>query len=347
MSDNPIREPFRSPQPLARPKDQAGGVSGEEGGNQTQAGSDQGGYGRSYGYSAYAGYGQQHGAHDTVMTHVRTVYRWRWPAASAFLAVVLAAALYVLTATPIYAGRVQILIQPENPNIVSFKEVLQQEKGTNEYYQTQYTVLRSRTLARRTIDALKLWNGPEFSSRKADSKPAGVMHGIGGVLAWVTSLVAHDPAKVGVPAAGEDEAEASVIDQFLDRLTVTPIRNSRLVDIRYESPNPQLAAAVANEIAKQYIDQSMEYKFLSTREATDWLSGQLTEQRKKLEASEQALQKYREQGNAVALEDRQNIVVQRLSDLSTAYTKARTARMEKEALYNQLLSLQTNRGAMD
>jgi capsular exopolysaccharide synthesis family protein len=108
-----------------------------------------------------------------------------------------------------------------------------------------------------------------------------------------------------------------------------------------------MAAVMANAVAKEYIAQNLEYKFLSTMEAAAWFGQQLAQERKKLEDSEQALQRYREQGDAVALEDRQNIVVQRLTDLNAAYTKARTDRFEKEALYNQLRSLQNDRTALD
>ena len=102
-----------------------------------------------------------------------------------------------------------------------------------------------------------------------------------------------------------------------------------------------------NALARQYIAQNLDYRFLSSKEASDWLNEQMATERKKLEASEQALQRYREKGDAVALEDSQNIVVQRLADLNTAYTQARTERIEKEALYNQLRSLQNDRAALD
>ena len=102
------------------------------------------------------------------------------------------------------------------------------------------------------------------------------------------------------------------------------------------STDPQLAADLANAHARAYIEQNLEYRFTASKDATDWLEGQLAEQRKKVEASEAELQRYKEQHDAVAVEDRQNIVVQRLSDLNGAATKAKTTRIEKEALYNQL-----------
>ena len=300
------------------------------------------GYGTSGQGYGYGGYGDVSGAEAHLMDYLRTLYRRRWTALTAFAVVFLAVAVYTFTATPVYEGRVQLLIEPENPNIVSFKEVIEQEKATNEYYQTQYTILKSRALARRTIEALKLWSSPELGGGEA-RKP-GI---VGGAVGWVAGLFSGGGEKPGIPGAGETERQSRVIDAFLAHLTVSPIRNSRLVDLRFASTSPDVSARVTNEVAKEYIEQNLEYKFLSTKEASDWLGQQLTEQRKKVETSELALQHYREQGDAVALEDRQNIVVQRLADLNAAVTKARTERIGKEALYQQLSSLQTNRAALD
>ncbi len=70
---------------------------------------------------------------------------------------------YTFTATPIYEARVQILIEKENSNVVTFKEAIEQNQITDDYYQTQYKILQSRALARRTLDALNLWNDTQFN----------------------------------------------------------------------------------------------------------------------------------------------------------------------------------------
>ena len=69
----------------------------------------------------------------------------------------------------------------------------------------------------------------------------------------------------------------------------------------------------------------------TTREASDFLTGQLAEQRQRLEESELALQAYRERTGSVSLEERQNVVVQRLADLNSAVTRANTSRIQKES----------------
>ena len=128
---------------------------------------------------------------------------------------------------------------------------------------------------------------------------------------------------------------------------MSPIRNSRLVDVKYRLDDPALASRIVNAVAKNYIEQDLEYKFVTSKGASDWLGARLAEQRKQVEQAETALQRYREQNDAISLEDRENIVVQKLSDLNAAVTQAKTDRFQKEALYKQLQSLTQDPAALD
>src|SRR6266853_713090 len=101
--------------------------------------------------------------------YLRVLYKRRWPAVTAFLLVFVSACIYTFTATPIYSARVQILIEKEASNVVAFKEAVEQNQSTDDYYQTQYRILQSRALARRTLNALKLWHHPQFDPG-ADSR---------------------------------------------------------------------------------------------------------------------------------------------------------------------------------
>ncbi|HMF99158.1 MAG TPA: polysaccharide biosynthesis tyrosine autokinase, partial [Vicinamibacterales bacterium] len=279
-----------------------------------------------------------------LLDYVRVLYKRRWTAGTAFLTVFVAVTIYVFTATPLYVSRAQILIEKENVNVVTFKEAVEQNQITDDYYQTQYRLLQSRALARRTLDSLQLWNHPQFSPQRTNTISVGALlrATVATIGAWFTT-----PAPAEESAADETKGQSAAIDRFLDALTVSPIRNSRLVDVKFESPDAALSAHVANALAKAYIEQNLEFKFTSSKEASDWLSERLGEQRKQVEASEQALQQYREQTDSVALEDKQNIVVQKLADLNTAVTRAKTERLQKEALYNQIVSLQDDRAAIE
>ena len=273
--------------------------------------------------------------------YLKVISHRRWAALSAFLVVMVAVVVYTFTATPVYRARVQLLIENENPNVVSFKEVIEQEKSTNDYYQTQYRMLQSRSLARRTLDQLGLW--PVFTPK---AQSGGISQRASTLAAPIRSLLPSSrPAEP--PAADETAEQSPAIDQFLVSLTVSPVRNSRLVELEYASPYPEVAANVANGLARAYIEQSLEFKYTSSKEASDWLGQRLAEQRGQVEASESALQRYREQNDAVSLEERQNIVVQKLADLNGAVTRAKTERIQKESAYNQIRSLQSNSASLD
>jgi len=292
------------------------------------------------------GYGSDILAGDEIhlMDYVRVLYKRRWPALTAFLIIVLSVAVYTFTATPIFEARVQILIEKEATNVVSFKEAFEQNQIADDYYQTQYKILQSRALARRTIDALKLWDHPQFIPNPNGSLAVSRLMKAPVVLmsGWFMSARPYEP-----PMAVETQSQSTTVDRFLDDLTVSPIRNSRLVDVKFESPSAALSASVANALAKAYIDQNLEFKFLSSKEASDWLGERLAEQRKQVETSEQAVQRYREQTDSVSLEEKQNIVVQKLADLNAAVTRAKTERIQKETAYNQIRTLQNDRAALD
>jgi capsular exopolysaccharide synthesis family protein len=280
--------------------------------------------------------------------YVKVLYKRRWVAMTSFALVVLAATVYSFTATPIYEAKTRLLIEAEEHNVVSFKQVLEEDQQKADYYQTQYNILQSRVLARKTIDTLKLWDSPHLGAPSKETS-FSLRQTIGGAFAAVTrafgsgeAAATHEPA-----AADETMAQSRAIDAFLLKLTVSPIRNSRLVDIRYRLSDPGLAASIVNTLAKSYIEQNLEYKFLASKEASDWLGERLVEERKKVEQAESALQRYREQNDALSLQDRENIVVQKLTDLNAAVTRAKTERITKEAMYNQLRGIQANTSALD
>lgn len=267
---------------------------------------------------------------------LRVLYKRRLTAMTGFVVVAVVGVLYVFSLTPLFEARVQLLIEVEQPNVLSFREVVDQNRATLDYFQTQYRILQSRTLARKTIEALHLWNDPRLVPRKTQTSRWQAVAGLLGMTVGPTD--AHNPETV---------EQARALDAFQSQLTVTPVRNSRLMELMFRSSDPTLAAQAVNGLAQAYMQQNLEFRFSASKEATDWLSGQLAEQRKRVEADELALQQYRERNDAVSLEDRQNIVVQKLVDLNAALTKAKTDRIQKEAVYNQVRTLQLNSGSID
>src|SRR2546422_4645199 len=93
-----------------------------------------------------------------------------------------------------------------------------------------------------------------------------------------------------------------VLERFLDRLTIDPVNRSRLVAVRFDSHDPELAARVVNTLAADYVDQSLEARWQATQKAAEWLSQQLVGVKAKLEKSEDELQSYARHNGLVFLE---------------------------------------------
>jgi capsular exopolysaccharide synthesis family protein len=283
-----------------------------------------------------------------VVASLRVLYRRRWIAATAVALVLLAVTVQTFTAVPVYEARTRLLIDADTPNVVEFKEIVEPEGGTFEYLQTQYKVLESRTLARRTIDALGWWDHPEFGGGTREPSPPSLRDRMVETARSLADRAGLSQLRVAEPPARDERADqARVIDTFTSRLAVVPVRFSRLVDVTFRSTDPVLAARAVNQLATSYIQQTLEFRFTASKDATDWLADQLAEQRRAVAESEAALQRYREEHDAVALEDRQNIVVQKLADLNAAVTRAKTDRIAREAQYQQLRVLARNPNTLD
>jgi succinoglycan biosynthesis transport protein ExoP len=283
-----------------------------------------------------------------LLDYVKVLYKRRGTGITVFLLVVGGVTVYTFTATPIYEARTRLLIETEEQNVVNFKQVVDEDQTKADYYQTQYNILQSRALARRTLDDLKLWDKAPFGGPADDSLT--IRKVIVGAPAAIAGLFRRSDDKVApnqIPGADETAAQSRAIDTFLSNLTVSPIRNSRLVDVKYDLPSPDLATRIINSLAKNYIEQNLEYKFMASKEASDWLGARLGEERKTVEAAEAKLQQYREQNDAISLTDRENITVQKLADLNAALTRAKTERIQKEAMYQQLQASQADPARLD
>ena len=278
--------------------------------------------------------------------YLRTLYKRRWLAAAVFGAVLVSAFLYVVTATRIYEATTRLHIEMDTPNVVNFEEVIAESRMARqqEYYRTQYEILRSRALARMTMDRLDLWEHPAFSGEGEETgfDPVGAVRAL---LQWPLQLFAPPPAAGAAP--GETGADSDAINRFLRALEVVPVRNSRIVDLTFASRDGRLAASVVNGLADAYIEQDLTFRNASSREASDWLRQRIAEQRAQVESAELAVQMYRETHGAVSLEDRQNVTGQELADLNAAATRAAADRIAHEARYREMQAVQHDPAALD
>ncbi|RPH59924.1 MAG: hypothetical protein EHM89_09820, partial [Acidobacteria bacterium] len=283
--------------------------------------------------------------HDIhVLDRLNVLFKYRYVALSVFAVVILGSLLRTYTTTPLYRAQARLLIEIEDERTAAMVGTI--NRGSNEYlqdpepyYNTQYRILTGRELGRRVVQRLNLGTVPEFNG--GGPTPTALSQTIASLRQQVEtpllSLLGRAPPSP--QASGTASDEGALVGAFLGRVSVEPVQNSRLVDVGFISADPQFAVRAVNVHAEEYVAQNFEQRRQNMARSLEWLTQELAKQQQKVEGSERALAQYREDQNALSLEDRQNIVVSRLNQLNDAVTRAKTNRVQKESLYNQIKSL--------
>lgn len=276
----------------------------------------------------------------SIVDYVGILQKRRALAIWAFLAVVVPVVPVLFVAPSIYAAAARLMLDPVASTPIDTRDGPGAGADAPRSFETQAETLRNRAVARQAIERLKLWDSPAFLASNGMPGPGDLWRRGRTAIAGLWSQAPPAPA-------GEQDRAAPLVDLLMSRVSIRPIENSRLVDLVVESRDPALASSIANTLAQLVVEQDMESRFQSAQHATEWLDKRLAEQRAAVERSEAALQQYREAHGSVSLDDRQNITVQRLADLNGALTRAKTERIAKEGLYNQLMALQHDQAALD
>ncbi len=276
--------------------------------------------------------------------YLRVILKRKWIIGTVAVIVLTLAVLSSMNREPYYSASVRLSIQRQSANVLVFPNMALPFFDPD-YYQTQYTILRSRPLAERVIRKLGLQESPEFkpSSRRSFSfDPKSSVVWLMKKLNPVNLFSGSSSAKGTIKPnnAGNNGISPGLVNALIGRLGVTPMKDSKMVvDLSFTGRHPHIIAQIANAIAEEYINMTMEAKIEAAQKMMTKLDEQLADQKEKVEESEIALQKYKEKQNIVSLEEKQNIVVQRLSQLNALVTGAKTERIAIETRYKELKKL--------
>jgi polysaccharide biosynthesis transport protein len=275
-----------------------------------------------------------------LLDRLAVLYRYRHLCVTVFVLVTAAMIIQGYSTVRVYLAQARILIEDERSTAIPG---LQNDSNTyyedpEPYYQTQYKILKGRDLTRRVVRRLRLETVPEFNGTKPPPPtPISMLRDLKTRLMGYVKSTPETPLEP--PKVDETADESALVAGFIGRVAVDPVRGSHLVDVTFIAEDPKFAAEAVNTLVDEYVSENLEIKLRSTQGMLAWLDKELANQQSRVEGSEKALAEYREKENALSLDDKQNIVLSRLNQLNDAQTKARTARVQKESLYNQVKSI--------
>lgn len=263
----------------------------------------------------------------------------------AFFAIVLISTLIsTLMTVPEYRATAKLEISLENPKVVNFDQVVELETKSEEFYETQYLLLKSKSLGKLVVEKLNLAERQELEAK--NSKPNIVSRAISSVKSLIRSTIGGikkmvvKPSDTGPSSADAAIAEVSkqdrLINSFIGGLEIAPIGNSRLVEVSYVSNDRKFAADAVNTLADTFIEWILNRKLDATKQGRDFLKKQIEQAQSNLEQSEEKLNEFAKSNDIVSLDEKMNITYHTFSELNDALAKAETARLEKESLYKHV-----------
>ncbi len=269
----------------------------------------------SYGYGGYSGYGSSgYGeadgtAHRSFQDYVLILRERIWYIIVVFLVVFSSALVYTTSATKIYEATATVQLLRDDPTVMQVEDVVDTQIRGAEDLNTQVKLLESMNLIEKVADRL---TGDELAQFLAPYE------------------------------TGEETVPLTPHGILAQNRKIVPQRLSLVIAVQYRHPDRIIAAKVANYFTDEFISFNSRQRIDETLKAVDELRIRAEQQGEKVNELARDLQAYREKNNMVSLDERRDIVTDRLKALGMHVTTVSTQLSEIEVRYNQLLERDGN-----
>lgn len=235
--------------------------------------------------------------------------------------------LLVNMLTPKYASEARLFI--ENSESIYTRPGGERQQGSEalpidaEAVASQVQMLYSRDLARAVIRKLGLNSNPEFDPMLRGRSIVSVLASMAGFI--------RDPAAL--------TAEERVLETYFERLAVYPVERSRVIEVKFLSKNPDLAAQITNAIVEQYLEAQARSKLDRDRRANQSLERKIDDLRQAVAEAEARAQEFRIRNDILLGPQSQTLSSQQLGEISSQISVADAQRAEAQAKANTIRDL--------
>jgi len=245
---------------------------------------------------------------------VLAILRRRWLVVGVTVVLAMAAAALALTLLqPRWRASTTLVLHMSGPQVMDKVQGVADDHdsrvvGYKEYYQTQRTIMHSRAVSEIALAKLGLASDPVFLG----------IDGIESEAERVAAAAAIDP-----------------IERLRELVAIEEIRNSRVVEVSAEYPDPIVAQEIANAVADAYLEYVKSSRTDVGSGAKEDIERELLESTQAVQTAELALQKFKDEHEiaAASMSDRQHAIIEDIGHLKSL---AREAEAEREKLENIL-----------
>jgi polysaccharide biosynthesis transport protein len=308
--------------------------------------------------SSYYGYDldgeSDQGAYSRLHDYLRSARKHLWLILGIVVVVTTLVAFYMARQPDVYEsqGHIQVDLEAANSPLgaKSNSFVLSIPSQDPTYFNTQIQILSSTGLLGRVVKTLDLEHSREFlspqiSESRSTWESLKRMVGFGkkdieAQRNQALERLASD--SLAPPTSREDLSEinrlAPYVENLQGRLSVKPINETRLIEIRFKHADPQVAAKILNAIADAFVYSNLERKTETSDKAGDFLQKRILELQTEIRSGEERLINYAKNHQILSLDASQNTVVDRLAGLNKQLLDAENERKSAEAAHRASLA---------
>jgi succinoglycan biosynthesis transport protein ExoP len=245
----------------------------------------------------------------------------------------LAGFAYIITAVPKYTATTQILIDSQKDKIDGSTSIVDLMFDTGAI-DSQVEVLKSDRTALAVVAKLNLVSDPHFMMGRATpiDRARAMLRSAFNLSRWFEARTKSQPE------VDESSPQRDAISELQNNLTVRRIGRSYVLAVDYTSPDPKLAAAIANAFADAYLTEQLDSKYEAAQRTSDWLLSRIAKLKKESLSSDSAVQKFKAEHGLVSA-DGKLVSDQQLSEVSAQLMAAHNDTAKAEALFNQITDM--------
>lgn len=266
------------------------------------------------------------------------ILRRRLPVIIASIAVLMSLVVaFIWLVAPKYTASSQLVFDSNVTPAIDVRPTFAGEPLVDAFILSEADVIRSRSLANRVIEKLRLDQNPDFNSSLRPDDP---------VTALLKRYVPKRWLPFREPAATPQIQRERLIDEFQKSVTTDLKPRSRTVSVSFTASQPQLAAYVLNTLTDLYLVARMEDRLDDAKRASAWLTEQIQKLRNQAEQAEQEVENYRATNNLFET-SRETLVSKQIVELNNRVTDAGIERRVTEANLVQVRRLLNGAGSID
>ncbi len=241
---------------------------------------------------------------------------------------ILGGVIIVLT-TPLYQADALIMIGNKNVAGFSPRRFMERVSPMEEYFNTQYRLLGTRSIAESVINKLKLDKNPEFVGEKSK-------YSISKITDQISAAFGEKKKNTRISRNKTGDPNYEIIQEFSNRLIITPLPNSSLVRVSFRGENPKLIATITNSIAEAFISMNIKQMNSGMGASGEWMKERLEELKDKMDKIQSKMTAFRESTQVIEFEKNRNILSENLRDTNNEKRKVKGEILKFRTIKEQL-----------